>query len=250
MIQDFDKIHKYHMKQTENIMEDFIVEETVGMQNKRAAVMVGRLNPPTAGHYKVLDAMKAFIKNRPNLKLDAPILVIVDGEQTSKDKHKNPLSAEDRVKFIEASGRANGVIVLVAASGFAAFEAVRRAGFEPIAVAAGSDRADKYIGMLDKYFTTKNGNKIKHVKIDDLARKGQDEKNELDATAMDKALKDLKSGSELDLAEVSGSMARRAVELGYEEEFAQIVGLAKNPALAKLLFKKIKASMGELNGPV
>jgi hypothetical protein len=190
-------------------MEEFIVEATVGMQKKRAAVMVGRLNPPTAGHYKVIDAMKNFIRTHKDLDLSVPVLVIVAGEKTSQDKSKNPLTAEERVKFIEASGLANGVIVLTAPSGFAAFEAVRKAGYEPIAVAAGSDRADGYIQMLDKYFTEPSGGKIKHVKVTGLERadEGQEEKE----GAMNSALQDLKKGGELDVAEVSGSMARRAV---------------------------------------
>ena len=229
-------------------MEEFIIEATVGMQSKRAAVMVGRLNPPTAGHYRVLDSMKAFIRDVPDLKLTAPVLVIVSGEKTSKDKSKNPLTAEERVKFIEASGRANGVIVLAAESGFAAFEAVRKAGYEPIAVAAGSDRADKYIEMLDKYFTDSNGGKIKHTKVTGLDREGQDGKKNQKTTAMEKALGELKQGGELDIAEVSGSMARRAVQLDYQDEFAQIVGLEKKPKLAKLMFDKVKASLGGDDG--
>jgi hypothetical protein len=225
-------------------MEEYIVEATVGMQSKRAAVMVGRLNPPTAGHYKVLDAMKTFIRTNKDLHLAVPVLVIVAGEKTSQDKSKNPLTAEERVKFIEASGRANGVIVLTAPSGFAAFEAVRRAGYEPIAVAAGSDRADGYLEMLDKYFTEPSGGKIKHVKVTGLDRADPDDQKEKEG-AMNSALQDLKKGGELDVAEVSGSMARRAVELGYEDEFAEIVGLSHKPKLAKLMFDKVKASLGE-----
>lgn len=224
--------------------EEYLFEATVGMQQKRAAVMVGRLNPPTAGHYKVIDSMKAFIRENRELKIAAPVLVIVAGGKTSKDKSLNPLSAEERVKFIEASGRANGVIVLTAPSGFAAFEEVRKAGYEPIAVAAGSDRADQYLDLLDKYFTESSGGKIKHVKVTGLDRENQDGKKNIKTTAMNKALEDLKKGGVLDTAEVSGSMARRAVELGYEEEFAQIVGLEKKPKLAKLMFEKIKAAMG------
>jgi hypothetical protein len=224
-------------------MEEFIFEATVGPQKKRAAVMIGRLNPPTAGHYRVMDAMKAFIREERDLKLDAAVVVIVAGEKSSQDKEKNPLTAEERVKFIEASGRANGIKILTAPSGFAAFEEVRKAGFEPIAIAAGSDRADNYIELLDKYFLNADGEKLKHVKIDGLDREGVEGKSAQRKSTMEKALDDLKQGGELDLAEVSGSMARRAVELGYAEEFAQIVGLEKKPRLAQLMFNKVKAAM-------
>ena len=230
------------------MVETPLTEATVGMQQKKAAVMVGRLQPPTGGHYKVLDAMKTYI--RKSKEVDAAVLVIISGEKSSQDKEKNPLTAEERVKFVEASGRANGVIVLTAPSGFAAFEAVRKAGYEPIAVAAGSDRAAGYIELLDKYFTDPNGGKIKHVRVPGLDREGQDGKQNQKTGAMNKALEALKGGGELDLAEVSGSMARRAVELGYQEEFAAIVGLEKKPKLAKLMFDKIKAAMGEPDGAV
>ena len=132
-------------------MSEILYEaDTVGEQSKRAAVMVGRMNPPTRGHYKVMDAMKAFIRDKKKLNLEAtPIVVIVAGEKTGADKSKNPLTADERKSFLESSGRANGVKFIVAPSAFAAFEEVRKAGFEPIAIAAGSDRAPGYLKMLD-----------------------------------------------------------------------------------------------------
>lgn len=217
-----------------------LFEATVGEQKTRAAVMVGRMNPPTAGHYKVVDAMKAFVRKNPDLRLSAtPIVVVVEGEKTSLDKSHNPLTAEERIKFMSGSGRANGVVFVTAPSAFAAFEAVRQAGYEPVAIAAGSDRIGKYMKMLDKYFTAKDGAKIPHVAIG-LPRA---EKANSGDGAMQRALDALKGGSEIEVSEVSGSMARRAVELGYEEEFAQIVGLGGKPKLAKLMFDKVKASM-------
>ena len=217
-----------------------LFEATVGEQKTRAAVMVGRMNPPTAGHYKVVDAMKAFVRKNPDLRLSAtPIVVVVEGEKTSQDKSQNPLTAEERIKFMSGSGRANGVVFVTAPSAFAAFEAVRQAGYEPVAIAAGSDRIGKYMKMLDKYFTAKDGAKIPHVAIG-LPRA---EKTNSGDGAMQRALDSLKGGSEIEVSEVSGSMARRAVELGYEEEFAQIVGLGGKPKLAKLMFDKVKASM-------
>lgn len=226
-------------------MEEYIFEGTVGAQKVRAAVMVARCQPPTAGHYKVIDTMKSFIRKNPKLRLSAtPIVVIVEGEKTSQDKSKNPLTAEERVKFMSSSGRANGVQFVIASSAFAAFEEVRKAGFEPVAVAAGSDRIKRYMDMLDKYFTD-NGKKIEHVAIPGLERDGQDSKASNKSGAMQKALDALKGGTDLDVSEISGSMARRAVELGYEEEFAQIVGLGKKPKLAKMMFDKVKASLGK-----
>jgi len=226
-------------------MEEFLVEETVGEQKVKAAVLIGRLNPPTVGHYKGINLMKAFIRENPDLELSAtPVVVIVEGEKTSLDKKKNPLTGEERVKFIAGSGKANGVKFLIANSGFGAFEAVRKAGFEPIAIAAGSDRIDSYMKILNKYFKARDGSDIKHVKIPGLDREGQDGGTKEKTGAMKAALEKFHGGDDLHDSEVSGSMARRAVALGYKEEFAKIVGLEHKPKLAQLMFNKIKASMG------
>lgn len=225
---------------------EYLFEESVGPQVKRAAVMIGRMNPPTAGHYKVVNSMKEFIRKNPELKLVAtPIIVIVDGEKTSQDKSKNPLTAHERISFMKSSGRANGAIFLTAPTGFDAWEEVRKAGYEPIAVAAGSDRADKYIQMLNKYFKDSDGETIKHVKIPGLERDepGNDKKDS--KSAMQAALAKLEQGGKLDDAEVSGSMARAAVMNGFEDAFAKIVGLENKPKLAALLFKKVKSAMGD-----
>jgi uncharacterized protein YneF (UPF0154 family) len=221
-------------------------EETrvVGQQAKRAAVIVGRFNPPTIGHYAVMTAVKKYIKSHPELKLEAlPFVVVVEGEKTSKDKKRNPLSGDDRISFMKASGRADGVRFLKAGSAMDAFQAVRRAGFEPIAVAAGSDRAKNYLDMLDKYFKTDSGKPIQHHKIE-LPREGSGEatNEELDKDA---GLADILKYTDKDLpiSMVSASLARMAVTKGERQKFAIIVGLTDKPELANKMFDKIKAAM-------
>lgn len=208
-------------------MDEFLLEETVGFQSKKAVIMVGRFQPPHAGHYKVIDNMKLFLRKNKDYSV-TPIVVVINGTKTSADKSKNPLTPEERIKFMQASGKANGVNFLISDSAFAAFEDVRKAGFEPIVIAAGSDRANKYVELLDKYF--KNGDQsIDHFALPGLERTDADD-NEL-------------KSNDVDVSKVSGSMARAAVEAGYEDVFANIVGLSNKPKLAKLLFNKIKTSM-------
>ena len=221
-------------------------EETrvVGQQPKRAAVIVGRFNPPTIGHYAVMAAVKKYIKNHPELKLEAvPIVVVVEGEKTSKDKKRNPLSGDDRIAFMGASGKADGIKFLKAGSAMDAFHAVRRAGFEPIAVAGGSDRADNYLQMLDKYFKTDSGKPIKHVVIE-LPRAGSGEATN-EAIDKDAGLADILKYTDKDLpvSMVSASLARLAVTKGERQKFAIIVGLSDKPDLANKMFDKIKAAM-------
>lgn len=215
--------------------ESELFEETVGQQPKKAVVMVGRMNPPTAGHYKVIDLMKKFERTNKGV---TPIVVVVAGAGTSKDLHKNPLSAEDRIKFMTASGKANGVKFIVAPSAFAAFEEVRKAGFEPYAIAAGSDRGSKYLEMLDKYFTTADGEKIDHVVMPGLQdREDPDE----DGTPSEEILAMAEKGEDIPLHMISGSMARLAVKMGMKKAFAKILGVDQK--LADLIFKKVATAL-------
>lgn len=209
-------------------------------QKRRAAVVVGRFNPPTIGHYAVFDKVKEFIRKNGDLRLDAiPIVVIVDGKKTGADKNKNPLTPQERISFMEASGKADGVKFLVAGSAFDAFHAVRKAGFEPIAIAAGSDRADNYLELLDKYFKDDRDRVIDHyvVKLDRDA-----DSSEIDSEK-DQSLDDILQYMDQDIPVdmVSGSLARHAVKKDSLDKFAIITGLT--PKLAALMFKKIKSAM-------
>jgi len=215
--------------------DDLLFEETAGEQSKKAVVMVGRMNPPTAGHYKVIDLMKKFARTNKGV---TPIVVVVAGEKSSKDLKKNPLSADDRIKYMEASGKANGIKFITAPSAFAAFESVRQAGYEPYAIAAGSDRGDKYLELLDKYFTDKDGGKLKHVIMPGLdAREDPDD----DGTPSEEVLAIAEKGGEIPVHMISGSMARLAVKLGYKKAFAMILGV--NQSLADIIFKKVAAAL-------
>lgn len=200
------------------------------MQNKKlkpAIVMIGRMNPPTAGHYYVIDKMKEYAREK---KLSAEfIVVVIEGKETSKDKTKNPLTSDQRIKFMQASGKANGVKFMVSDNAMNAFTAVRDAGYEPAIIAAGSDRAKNYLEMLDKYFPIeKDGVVVKHRAVPGLERDTQETASE-DMT--------------LDVKKISGSMARHAVAHGFLDEFIEIVGLKEKPNLGKLLFDKVKQSM-------
>lgn len=229
------------------IEESLLLEDLAPMASKKAAVIIGRFNPPTKGHYAVIDTVKSFIRKNKELDLHAvPIVVIIGGSKSDEDKSKNPLTVKQREAFMKASGLANGVSFLSAPNAFAAFAKVREHGFEPVAIAAGTDRINDYIKLLDKHFKTPAGKHIPHIKIhlkrdDSAIEKDKDSK----AAAMDSALETAKEkGSEIETDLISASLARRAVELGYEEEFSKIVGLESKPALAKKMFNAIKDSLG------
>jgi len=217
----------------------FLFEGTAGEQSRRAAIVVGRFSPPTIGHYALFDAAKKYIRNNPKLNLEAvPIAVIVEGVESSKDKLRNPLSAGERISFMTASGKADGVKFLTATSAFAAFEEVRKAGFEPIAVAAGTDITDGYLGMLDTYFKTPDGGDIAHYAISMNRTSAPSAK--LDSVAeLDAVLK--YTDDEIPVNMVSASLARHAVKENDLNKFTILVGLKDKPEIAELMFNKIKA---------
>lgn len=193
------------------------------MQSKRAVVAVGRFSVPTIGHYRVINAMKQFIRKNKKHNLEpTPIVVIVNGKETSKDKQKNPLSPEQRIKFMQASGKANGVKFLIAGSAYDAFAKVRAEGYEPIAVAAGDDRSDGYLQMLDKYFKTPDGKEIQHHMVPGLERKNEKGVTEKNA---------------------SGTMIRLAAKLGHYDEFLKLSGLEEKEKLAKQMYAAVVSGM-------
>lgn len=227
---------------------DFLFEALPPMQAKRVAFAIGRFNPPTEGHYRVINKLKEFIRKNPELNLEAtPIVVVVAGEKSSLDKSKNPLSAEDRISFMKASGRANGVIFLTAKNGSIALGIMRDNGYEPIAIGAGSDRAQGYLKLLKKSFFKPDGSELDHVIIPGLDRADVaiETKKADKETALNLTLDKMKSSHSLSLEDISGSLARRAIELNYLPEFTEIVGLKNKPKLAKLMFDKIKKAMGD-----
>ena len=224
-----------------------LFEDLAPMGARKVAVVIGRFNPPTKGHYAVIDKVKKFIRTHKELGLEAaPVVMVIGGSKSDSDKTRNPLSINDRILFMQSSGHTNGVTFLTATNAFAALSALRESGFEPIAIAAGTDRIDDYMRILDKHFLTPDGKPITHQKIhlerdSDATIVNKDDKK----AAMDSALSSLKKTGQVETDIVSGSLARRAVELGYKEEFAVIVGLEKKPVLAAKMFDKIKAALGE-----
>ena len=224
---------------------DLLLEELPPMQDTNAVFAAGRFQPPTSGHYKIFNAMKKYIREHPEMKL-SPVVIVIAGEKSSQDKEKNPLSAEERIKFMEASGHCNGFKFLTAKNSFQAQGVCRDNGYEPIVVAAGSDRAKGFIENLDKYFRDHDDEPIEHHVVPGLDRvhaavaTKKDEKSK----GLDDAIKRLKNNEEVSDDEISGSLARHAAKLGYFNEFAEIVGLEKKKALAKIMYDKIRRAMG------
>lgn len=231
--------------------ELILLEDMPSIQTKLAAVFIGRCSPPTAGHYKVINQManviRTYNKEHEGSPLETtPVIAIVVGKNTSKDKSRNPLSYDDIVKVMKAAGQIdNKAIFIKAESAFDALVKCREKGYEPILVFGGSDRGnDKgspYKDILDNYFVTKNNKKIKHEFISTERNNAADLGNEAQETLLHMIEKD----GEVDVSEVSGTLARKAVAMGLHRAFAVITGLSGKKEIADIVFNKVKRGLAK-----
>ena len=235
------------MNYDQQLLLNILFEDIPSEAAKKVALVIGRFNPPTIGHYKIINEVKKFIKSNPKIGLEAnPVVIVIGGSKSDLDKKRNPLTTDERILFMSSSGQTDGVIFLTAENAFAAFAVARHNGFEPIAIAAGSDSIDSYVDILNNSFKTKTGAPIKHFAIEVERDKSVITTDKEDKKkTIDELLKSAIAGEEIDTDLISGSLARRAVELGYEEEFANITGLENKPVLARKMFIKIKKAITE-----
>lgn len=196
-----------------------------------AAIIIGRYQPPHLGHYAIIDMVKEHIKNHADI-YPNPIVIVIDGEKSSKDKKRNPLTPDDRISVMRASGRASGVKYLIAKDVISAMEKLKAAGFEAAITATGSDRNDSYIKILDKYY--ESGVKRKNLSL---------KRSELDVKpeTIDDILNNFDHDTSVEF--ISGTLIRATVEKGDFDKFAIMTGLTENTDLAKSIFNKIKKSM-------
>lgn len=196
---------------------------------KFAAVFVGRFNPPTIGHYFVLDRLKDYIVSHPELNVSPEVFVIiVDGEKTGQDKTRNPLSKDERVDLMSKSKSGQGCKFITAGTSVEGFNQVREQGYEPVLIAGGPERVSNYVHMLQDYdpsydriaFTVKR-NKI----------------NPDDASSLFQHL------SSDDINVMSGTLARKAALAGDKKAFSTITGLSGEDA--DKLFNLIKSRIEE-----
>ncbi len=126
--------------------KSFLVEE-----EKTLYVVWGRMNPPTIGHEKLLDALKAKAGNNPYR---------IYLTQT-QDNKKNPIPFVQKVKFARKGFPQYARQIMLdrkLKSMFDMATAVYDEGFKKLVVVAGSDRVREFDVTLNKY----NGKKGRH----------------------------------------------------------------------------------------
>jgi hypothetical protein len=129
-----------------NSFKNYLVEE-----EKTLYIVWGRMNPPTAGHEKLLDFLKSKAGNNPfRIYLTQ-----------SEDDKKNPIPFVQKVKFARKGFPQYARQIMMDKKLKTIFDAMvsfYNEGFKRVVIVAGSDRVNEYDITLNKY----NGKKARH----------------------------------------------------------------------------------------
>lgn len=108
-----------------------------------AIITFGRMNPPTIGHQKLMKKLVEVSKKEDGV----PMLFL----SHTQDKKKNPLSYQDKLKFVR-SNTPQGLRVMksLAKTVYDVIDVLVRQGYKDIIFVCGSDRV-KQFSQLEKY---------------------------------------------------------------------------------------------------
>ena len=174
-------------------------------------------------------------------------MLIIDGEKSSKDKTVNPLTVDERIKIMRGSGHLDDKTIFITGKNLVdGFKNVRKEGFEPCLIVGGDDRGTKsdapYKDLLDKYFTMPDGKKVEHIYV---SVKRNDAKEQSIAT-QNTLLKMIEKDGDVDPTTISGTIARKAAELGYKNAFTAILGLKNKQHIADIAYNKIRKGLSDV----
>lgn len=217
-------------------------------QSKRVAVIIGRFNPPTLGHYSLINKVQDFISNHASLHLEsAPVVMIIAGSKSDADLKRNPLSGAERKEFMQLSGKLPaGTQLIIAKNPFEGFAQMRESGLEPIAIGTGEEsRMSDYMRILDRFKDTDGADISRYpIKLGRDAAAIEFSSKQEKEEKLTEILNKMRAGGKISTDEISGSLLRRAVELGYEEEFLQLTGFSANTSAGLKMFNLIKERIG------
>jgi hypothetical protein len=197
-----------------NSFSTFLVEE-----EKTLYFVWGRMNPPTAGHEKLLDFLKAKAGRNPfRIYLTQ-----------SEDNSKNPIPFTDKVKFARKGFPQYGRQIMMNKKLKTIFDAMTsfyNEGFKRIVIVAGNDRVRQYEILLNKY----NGVKGKHGFYN------FEKINVLDAGKRDPESTGVEG--------VSGTKLRGYAENGDFTKFAQYMPKRLSNADSKSVYNAVRKGLG------
>lgn len=197
-----------------NSFKYYLVEE-----EKTLYFVWGRMNPPTAGHEKLLDFLKAKAGNNP---------FRIYLTQT-EDNKKNPIPYTQKVKFARKGFPQYARQIMMEKKIKTIFDAMTsfyNEGFKRVVIVAGSDRVREYEITLKKY----NGQKAKHGFY-----------NFERITVLSAGKRDPESKG---VEGVSGTKLRGYAESGDFTKFAQNMPKRLSNADAKSVFNTVRKGLG------
>lgn len=197
-----------------NSFKNYLVEE-----EKTIYFTFGRMNPPTIGHEKLLDALsKKAAKN--------PYRVFLS---QSQDPKKNPLQYKDKVKMARKMFPRHARAIMLEPKVKSVFDAVTKLyneGYKNIVMIVGSDRVREFDILLNKY----NGKKAKHglYNFSNI--------NVISAGARDPDAEGVEG--------MSASKMRTAASDGDFAQFSQGIPKAIGNADTKKIYNAVRSGMG------
>lgn len=197
-----------------NSFKNFLVEE-----GKTLYFVWGRMNPPTAGHEKLLDYLKGKAGRNPfRIYLTQ-----------SEDKNKNPIPYIQKVKFARKGFPQYGRQIMMEKKLKTIFDAMTsfyNEGFKRVVIVAGEDRVREYEITLNKY----NGVKSRHGFY-----------NFEKITVLNAGKRDPESKG---VDGVSGTKLRGFAEKGDFTKFAQYMPKRLSNADAKAVYNAVRKGIG------
>jgi len=194
--------------------KNFLVEE-----GKTLYFVWGRMNPPTAGHEKLLD----FLKGKAGRN---PFRIYLT---QSEDKNKNPIPYMQKVKFARKGFPQYARQIMMEKKLKTIFDAMTsfyNEGFKRVVIVAGEDRIREYDITLNKY----NGVKSKHGFY-----------NFEKITVLNAGKRDPESKS---VEGVSGTKLRGFAEKGDFTKFAQYMPKRLSNADTKAVYNAVRKGIG------
>jgi len=127
-------------------------------QKKKVELFLGRMQPIHLGH-------EAIIKKMKN-----PVVALVKGKISSKDKERNPLSVKDQTRLLKKLFPS--ITIIEVPTGFVPdiINELRKKGLEVTTIYAGADRINSYKAMIDGYNKKLNDNQQMIAKVKETPR--------------------------------------------------------------------------------
>lgn len=121
--------------------EDFLLIREAANESKTAVMTFGRMNPVTTGHVENMEVLKILAREYKG----TPLVFL----SHSNDKKKNPLTYDQKVKYVTLAAPEGVKVVNTPASNMPdIFKELANMGFEDVVVVVGEDREESFKNFI------------------------------------------------------------------------------------------------------